>query len=207
MAELSARETRRLECSVSSNAMAGELESGDRHIVCNFPHGALVAVMDGLGHGPIAGEASDIAARVFEANPQESIEALIVLCHEALKQTRGVAITLASVDFRNDTLTWLGVGNVEGRVLRAFPTAQRPGEWVLLRGGIVGYRLPQIRASTVPIDVGDLLIMATDGIGVQFSETVDVTASTQSIADAIMHNFRKLDDALVLVARYEKVDP
>jgi serine phosphatase RsbU (regulator of sigma subunit) len=36
---------------------------------------------------------------------------------------------------------------------------------VLLRSGVVGYQLPTLRASTLPIAPGDLLIFATDGIG------------------------------------------
>ena len=61
-------------------------------------------------------------------------------------------------------MTWLGVGNVEGVLIRADTRATPAAESVLLRGGVVGYQLPALQASVVPVSRGDLLILATDGI-------------------------------------------
>ena len=40
-----------LEWGVAAQALPGEAISGDRHVMQAFPSGALVAVIDGLGHG------------------------------------------------------------------------------------------------------------------------------------------------------------
>ena len=97
----------------------------------------------------------------------------------------------------------LGVGNVEGRLLRADANASHPRESVLLRGGIVGYQLPALQASVIPITPGDLLIMATDGIHPVFEDGINVNETPKQIADKILsRHFKGNDDALVLVIRY-----
>ena len=75
--------------------------------------------------------------------------------------------------------------------------------FVLLRNGLVGYQLPALQASLVPIAPGDLLIFATDGIRVGFTQELVPTDPPQLMADHILNRFFKgTDDALVLVVRY-----
>jgi hypothetical protein len=53
------------------------------------------------------------------------------------------------------------------------------------------------------VNYGDLLILATDGIRSGFADDLNINASTQEIAQHIIgQHWRKVDDALVLVARY-----
>ena len=100
-------------------------------------------------------------------------------------------------------MTWLGVGNVDGLLLRADPQTNPAHESLLLRGGVVGYQLPSLRPSTIHVGRGDILIFSTDGIRSGFEEEVNPEESPQQIADKIIMNYnRKTDDALVLVARY-----
>ena len=66
---------------------------------------------------------------------------LMKLCHEALHTTRGAVLTLASFNGLDGTVTWLGVGNVDGVLLRADPKAMPVREYVLLHGGVVGLQL------------------------------------------------------------------
>ena len=47
---------------VAHAALAGELKCGDSHLVKLFPGGALVAVLDGIGHGEPTGTAADAEA-------------------------------------------------------------------------------------------------------------------------------------------------
>src|SRR5260370_41407162 len=63
-----------------------------------------------------------------------------------------------------DTITWLGVGNVEAVLMRREAYGGARQESLLLRGGVVGAQLPAISASVHPVSYGDLLIFATDGI-------------------------------------------
>ena len=112
-------------------------------------------------------------------------------------------MTIASIRLSENTLTWIGVGNVEGRLLRAGSSAGQPSESVLLRSGLVGYQLPVLQADVLPIGVGDLLVFATDGVQPAFDEGINPADSTRTIADRILSRwFKGTDDALVLAVRY-----
>jgi hypothetical protein len=183
-------------------ALIGERESGDAAVIQPFPGGLLVAAIDGLGHGAEAAEPARRAAGVLRADAGRAPDELIVRCHHALARTRGAVMTVASIDLRAGRMTWVGVGNVEGRLLRASAEAGAGRESVLLMGGVVGYQLPALRPSTVMLEHGDLVILATDGISGGFEQDI-ATGSVDLIADAILGRYGKeSDDALVVVGRY-----
>lgn len=181
----------------------GVVPSGDLHVVAPFPQGALVAVIDGLGHGKEAAAAAKAAAHVLESDPAASLVSLIERCHEALRRTRGVVMSLASFNRRDSSMTWTGIGNVEGILVRPARAAQRAREAIVPRGGVVGYQLPPLRPVTHRVSSGDTLILVTDGVRSDFGSSVSLVKSPQELADTIMAaHGRDTDDALVLVARY-----
>jgi phosphoserine phosphatase RsbX len=185
---------------VVGHPLKGQSESGDLHVVAPFVGGVLIAAIDGLGHGPEAAVAARAASVVLTSQPTASLHRLIELCHEALRNTRGAVITLASFDTRRDELTWMGVGNAEGVLLHADASSSAAAP---LRGGVVGFRLPAFREATVPVVDGDTLVLATDGIRSGFSRVRSLLGSPGELAEAIMLEFRKPDDdAMVVVARY-----
>jgi hypothetical protein len=192
-----------IEWGVASRPFPGESESGDCHLVKPFPGGVLIAVVDGLGHGPEAAHSASLAISTLEAHAAKTVSSLVSLCHDRLRGSRGVAITLASLSSRDSTMTWLGVANVEGVLLRADSRATSPREYVVQRGGVVGAQLPPLRPSMVALSPGDTLILATDGIRSGFLERLRVSDAPQRVADHILATRGKsTDDALVLVARY-----
>lgn len=146
-----------IEWGIARAALPGQDVSGDLCIVEPFLNGVLVAVVDGLGHGPEAASASAIAIATLKSYAGDSITSLVLRCHEKLKRTRGVVMTLASLNALDSTVTWLGIGNAEGMLLHANPEARPERESVLLRSGVVGYRLLTLRASVLPIMKHDLL--------------------------------------------------
>jgi len=192
-----------LEYGVSSMPAPGEVESGDLHLVSTIPGGAVIAVVDGSGHGPEAALAARTAVATIEAHRREGVIPLVRRCHERLKGTRGVVMSLASIDGVENTVTWLGVGNIEGVLVRTRASVDPSVETIFLRPGVVGYRLPPLQAVITPIGAGDLLILTTDGIRSDFTHHFSPEDSPDKIADYILSNFRKgNDDGLVLVARY-----
>jgi len=192
-----------IEWGVASLALAGEVESGDRHVVKTFPHGALLAVMDGLGHGEQAAAAANRAVKVLQTADTESIVSLLKRCHERLRSTRGVVMSVAAFNAVDETMTWIGVGNVEGVLLRADPTVVPGQKSLVSRNGVVGSRLPLLEAAIVPVMRGDTLIFATDGIGSEFTQHLALGEGPQQLADKILAQYAtRTDDALVLVARY-----
>ena len=176
-----------------------ELESGDLHVVAVSGHGALVALMDGLGHGPEAAAAAQAAVSLLESGVGDSVSDLVQRCHERLRKTRGVAMSLASFNARDASMTWTGVGNVDGVLLRC----GKPPRAILMRGGVVGYKLPSLHLDTIAVSPGDLLVMATDGIRSGFSAGLSIDGSPRELAESILARFAKrTDDAHVVVARY-----
>jgi hypothetical protein len=175
-------------------------ESGDLHVVVPFHGGALVALIDGLGHGPHAAAAARTAAPVLEAAPSQSVLILVQRCHEALRRTRGVVMSLASFRTVGSSVTWLGIGNIDGVLIHGNGSR---GEVINVRSGVVGFQLPTLRASTVSVTPGDTLIMVTDGIRHGFMDGLALASSPQELAESILARFSKrTDDAHVVVARY-----
>ena len=83
--------------------------------------------------------------------------------------------------------------------------AQEP---LLLRAGVVGSRVPPLQAAVLPIQKGDTLIFATDGIRSGFTETLNSMENPQRAADRILQNcLSGSDDALVLVSRLTGIRP
>lgn len=188
--------------------LPGQAESGDRHLVAPTSDGALVAVVDGLGHGSEAAEAAKIAVATLHEYREESVISLVRYCHERLKSTRGVVMSLASFNVKDNTVTWLSVGNVEGLLFRAHGEGTSPFEAILMRGGVVGYHLPLLQALMVPVFHDDILVLATDGIRADFSNGIRHTDPPQRIAESICAEHAKgNDDALVFVARYTGITP
>lgn len=192
-----------LECGFASLPLPGQSVSGDLHLVQPFPNGVLMAVVDGLGHGTEAATAAQLAVATLQQNAHESVLPLLKRCHENLRATRGAVLTLASFNALDETITWVGVGNVEGVLLRPDVKGGPARDYVLLHGGVVGLQLPPLRAFVIPVVPGDTLILATDGIRNGFAEGLPLERSPQQLADHILaRDFRGTDDALVLVARY-----
>jgi hypothetical protein len=188
-----------LEWAVASRPAPGEELSGDVAVVAPAGDCTLVAAVDALGHGPEAARAAATAASVLEGFAAEDVVSLVRRCHDALRGTRGAAISAASFSASARTLTWLGVGNVEGRLVRGAGRA----EDVMLRGGVAGDLLPPLTPATLAVARGDVLAFATDGIDGRFADALDVSGTPQRIADRILAEHGKaVDDALVVVARF-----
>src|SRR5689334_3735657 len=123
--------------------MPGEERSGDLAVFVPTTAGALTCVIDGLGHGPEAAEAAEICAATIREHAEASARELLNACHAALTDTRGAVMTAAWFDLDQSTLAWAGVGNVDARLVRSGPQLRE--EVALVFGGVLGYRMPNVR--------------------------------------------------------------
>src|SRR2546422_8608715 len=110
-----------VEWGVASQTLAGEVESGDKHVVRIFPHGALLAAMDGLGHGEEAAAAANMAGKFLQNSEKKSVISLLKRCHERLRSTPGGVINFAAFDAVGEIMTSIGVGHVVGNLLPVDP--------------------------------------------------------------------------------------
>ena len=193
---------RLIECGVATYVLPGQTESGDLHLIRQRDGNILIAAIDGLGHGDEAALAARTAAAILESSGEDSVVALMQQVHEGLRATRGVVMSIASIDAAQGLLNWLGVGNVLG-VLARRRGRKVVREELLMRAGVVGAQLPALQAGALPIAKGDTVIFATDGIRAEFTEGLSALEAPQKLADRIMLNFRRgNDDALVIATRY-----
>jgi phosphoserine phosphatase RsbX len=177
-------------------------EPGDCALCEPLPEGFLVAVVDALGHGPDAAAAAQRAVGRLRKNAGEPLDRLVLECHEELKWTRGAVMSLASFDFVAKTISWMGVGNVEGAMFRAARSGSPIKFSLTQRAGVIGYDLPALKASTIRLEPGDTLIFVTDGVRLDFADGLDPTSSPGQLVDYLMTFAKENDDSLALVARY-----
>jgi hypothetical protein len=191
-----------VEFGIANFALPGEGTSGDCHVLRCRPGGLTVAAIDGIGHGEEAAGAAKTAASILSNGADEPIISLVEECHRALRSTRGVVLSVASIDLTHGMMTWLGVGNVVGALARVVPRGSNFPEMLLLRGGVVGKQLPALQAQVLPVSEGDNLFFSTDGVKGHYVETVSARENPQRAADRILQKFHTAnDDALVLAVR------
>lgn len=161
-------------------------------------------VVDGIGHGEGAARAARRATETALSEDDLGADALVQHCHTALRGgNRGVVLSLGVFEPSLGIMTWLGVGNVEGRLLLRTSGGHYLQQSLLLQPGIVGRRLPRLRPSIMRVNPGDMVLFATDGIAPDFAEGLPIRAHVEDIAAGIMARRRRGDDdALVLVVRF-----
>jgi phosphoserine phosphatase RsbX len=193
----------RVDWAVGATPYPGERVLGDAYLVHEFPGGTLLAVVDGVGHGPHAAAVSKIAISILAANATSSVATLITQCHARLRGTRGATMTVASFDLSRKELSWAGVGDVAGTLLRLEPSGRCREVHLLVRGGLVGTVLPTLQIQITPVSEGDVVIFATDGVAPGFQAAFHPSREPREIAQRIIESFgRGIDDAMVLVGRF-----
>jgi hypothetical protein len=179
-----------------------EAVSGDQYLVTVSREGVLVAVIDALGHGEQAYRAAARAVRVLTQYAREVPVALVRRCHAELRPTRGAALGLAWFDWGQRTLTWLGVGNVAGMLVRAGAGVDPRPLPLMTRGGVIGDQLPALRPSVLPLAARTMLVLASDGVSGDFTAALSLVMTPQRLAQRVLdQHARHDDDATVLVFR------
>ena len=195
----------KIEAAFATLPLPGEAESGDLCLIKRVGKGTLVAVVDGLGHGQEAAAAAHAAVAALDRYSREPLIDLVRRCHEALVGLRGVVLGLAYLDPQAATMAWLGVGNVGGMLLRA-DLGNRPSRITLVpNAGFIGAEQAHPMTRSVPLALGDTVVLFSDGIRDGFAESLVLSNTPQEIADfVITRHVKGNDDALVLVARYAR---
>jgi len=195
----------KIETAFATLPLPGQAESGDLCLVKRVGKGTLVAAVDGLGHGQDAASAAHAAVGALDRYSREPLIELVRRCHEALVGLRGVVLGLAYLDPQAATMAWLGVGNIGGMLLRA-DLGDRPSRITLVpNAGFIGAEQAHPTTRSVPLALGDTVILFSDGIKDGFAESLTLSNTPQEIADfVITRHVKGNDDALVLVARYAR---
>jgi hypothetical protein len=183
--------------------MPGETIAGDGCLVETCARGVVVALADGLGHGPEAARAANAFLDCVRACRDEALGTLFTRAHEALRKTRGAVAVVARFDETNERVEIAGVGNVTPIV------ASRVEEprLVVMPVGFVGGTFRSVRPQSLEFHAGDVLLLHTDGVLARFELDPSLRSlSPAALARALvtMHGSPS-DDAACLVAKGELV--
>lgn len=188
---------RRLDIDWVQRPARGERICGDLVLLVELDARCLLAVIDGLGHGPRAAEASEAAAAFIRAHAEEPLDHLLRGCDGAIRSTRGVAATVIRIDRETLELEHAGVGNVELVARTAEAVAPVP------QAGVIGGRMRKVIATRHQLHAGDLLALFSDGISRRLRLEDQRRDSARATAEAILRNHGKDHDdascAVVLV--------
>ncbi|HEV2146171.1 MAG TPA: ATP-binding SpoIIE family protein phosphatase [Longimicrobiaceae bacterium] len=180
--------------------MPGEDVCGDGWAVRAHPGGVQLLVVDGLGHGPGAAEASGEAMRAFHAHPGLAPAEMLRRLHDALRGTRGAAAAVADLDAERGEVRFAGVGNIAGAAI-----GHEEERSMVSMSGIVGHHFRRAQEFSYPWPPGALVILHSDGLGSRWSlgGYPGLLARDPSLVAGVL--FRDLardsDDATVVVAR------
>jgi serine/threonine protein phosphatase PrpC len=166
----------------------GERVCGDRvELITDETH-SLIAVIDGLGHGPQAAEASLAAAEYIRAHASRPLDEVLRGCDRAIRHTRGVAATVIRIDHTTLVLEHAGVGNVD------LASTARQRVRAISEPGVIGGRTRKVLASQHQLERGDLLILHSDGISRRLVIDEVRRGTAQKTAEAIMDAYGKDHD-------------
>ncbi|WP_308296318.1 SpoIIE family protein phosphatase [Streptomyces sp. ISL-96] len=177
----------------------GEQECGDAGAIAEIDDVRTAIVIDGLGHGPHAAEAAQIALRSFHTAADQPLPQILTTLHRALRHSRGAAVGLLRLHAQQ--AQHCGIGNV-----RALGFSPRGVDHRLTgQPGIVGWKMPTPQTHTIPLAPGTTVVLHSDGINAQWAHAPSpfmLRLPPPLLAAAVAHGHRfSHDDATVLAVR------
>lgn len=179
----------------------GETVCGDAWDARITPQSIEIIVADGLGHGLTANTAATEAIRVFRSLAGQSPVRMLAEIHEALRATRGAAVSIAALDLIGRRVEYAGIGNIGG-LIAAEGATQR---MVSLNGTLGCGAPPRPRAFTYALPPGAVVAMFSDGLQSQtgVASYPGLTARDPAVTAATLYrDFKRgKDDATIVVAQ------
>jgi len=180
-------------------ALAGELECGDSWRLVREQDATALLVVDGLGHGVFAAQASRAAVSAFDLAPFDPPQEVLERINRALKGTRGAAAACARIG-ADGQLLYAGLGNIHGAVVSA-----EGARGLASHNGTLGLGLTRPRQFNYPRPPGTLLVMHSDGLSMRWnlSARPGLLQRHPAVIAAMLYrdHSRSHDDATVVVLR------
>jgi hypothetical protein len=136
----------------------------------------------------------------LERRPSASPAEVLHAAHEALRITRGAALSVARIDYSSGDVRFAGIGNVSGVVYDG--QARRA---LVSHNGIVGANMRKVQEFAAECPPGAIVVMHSDGVQTQWdlNDYPGLHACAPAlVAGVLMRDFiRRRDDAMVLVGR------
>jgi anti-sigma regulatory factor (Ser/Thr protein kinase) len=192
--------SRRRRLGIYGRPCPGEDESGDDGGFVRNDDDLLVGLVDGLGHGGPARQASAAAMDVVRQSSSKDIDRIVQDCHDALRDTRGGVMAAARIGELDQSLRAAVMGDV-GLHVNGPQTHRR----VMGRSFVLGARgqRPKTVVEESTLGTRDVVMLFSDGISARADLRADLDLLREHpivIAHQVVERFaRDNDDALVLV--------
>ena len=174
--------------------------NGDAYVIAHWPTGALAGVIDGVGHGRPAAQASKNARCYIQQNCKRSVQDLFRGVAHCCRATRGVVMALVKFDWSSGKMTVGSVGNVE---VRCKGWREKPR--LALRRGILGARAPEPMVTEHEWNPGAVVVLHSDGIRANWSwqefPEMERQPACRTARDMLAELIGTRDDATVLVVK------
>lgn len=159
-----------------------------------------VVLVDGLGHGRAAADASDEAIRIFHKHVERAPGEILSYVHEGLKKTRGAVAAIAEIRPAKNLLTYTAVGNIAAALLNG-----QASKSLVSHSGTLGLASPRIQEFQMEWSADAILIMHSDGLTSRWdlsSYSGLLARHAAVIGAALFRDFRRQrDDASVVVVK------
>jgi len=179
-----------------------ERVSGDGYFVHEEFDSCTAMVIDGLGHGLPAAEASHKACRMMNEFGHEPLDDLIHNLHLCLRGTRGAAVGIARILPEQQEIRFIGVGNIAGSLVQPDGTSKS----LMSYPGIVGQEIRKPKEMIYPWTDQTTLVMHSDGLESQWSASAypQALASDAALLSATLYRDfnRGRDDTTVLTIKW-----
>ena len=179
----------------------GEQACGDAWAMHTSGDTCVFLLVDGLGHGPDAAVAANLAVNLFERSlllsPMEGVSVL----HAGLVNTRGAAVAVAELNLASGCLRYAGLGNISGLIL-----GEGTSQNLVSHNGTAGLVAGTIQQLSYPWPkTHGVLVMHSDGVASHWS-LQDYPGLAHKhpalIAGVLYRDHRRAhDDSTVIVAK------
>lgn len=181
---------------ISTRPCEGEVENGDRGVVLQRGSWMLAMVVDGLGHGPRAARAADLAVSVVQATVDVDPVALIGEMNTVLRGTVGAVAAVLGLDCQTGALSYCSVGNIATRIRGSIESR------MVGIDGVLGSCRRKLRSEVARLSPGGTILMTSDGISLNGDDEILESLSASDMARYLVKEHgRPHDDATALVVR------
>lgn len=181
---------------------------GDNFAVIENGNDCYLIVLDGLGHGVNANEASSLAVRTFEKNYALEPCGSLRLIHDSIRKTRGAVGSVVHISTTKNEIAYCGIGNISGKLYSGYGAnlSNVASRNLISYNGTIGHNIPNtFHLQRIDWSGASLLVMHSDGIKTRWDlgKYPNLHRHDPSIIAAVIFRdyCRQTDDSLVLVAQ------
>ena len=186
-----------IQTSVYSRPKPGFKSNGDAYFIKRYEDNAIVAVIDGIGHGDKASQASKIALKVLEDRFREDLEQIVINIHRQSHGSRGCVMGMVRMN-KEGRIEYLGVGNIRTQIYTTDMYKR-----LVSFDGLLGSNMRTLRTDRFELTTPCLIVMHSDGVSsFNFDDKRIVYRPIMELAKESFEKHKKSsDDATLLIAR------